>query len=112
MRDTIRDAAYKAADRIMQQHALSLDDYYRAPWDRDTVAEIIDAIFIEMENNNSDDFASTIERELTTDRMDASRYRWLRDKCKDVDIKAGLGWLAVGKGNIDDGVDDAMQQEA
>lgn len=28
-------------------------------------------------------------------RKDAERYRWLRDKCDDADIRAGFNWMAA-----------------
>ncbi len=47
------------------------------------------------------------------DAKDAARYRWLRDECKWVDIRAELGWQAfMVNGSIDDAIDAAMAPSA
>lgn len=40
---------------------------------------------------------------------DVKRYQWLRDKCIDVDIRAGLAWIGQEIG-IDSGIDAEMQK--
>jgi len=40
-------------------------------------------------------------------RRDAERYRWLRDECRDSDIKAGIVWIGQGVG-IDAAIDAAI----
>jgi hypothetical protein len=41
-------------------------------------------------------------------RRDAERYRWLRDKCTDVDIRAGLAWMSQEFEKLDDAIDAAI----
>ena len=51
-----------------------------------------------------------LERENAVLRLDAERYRWLRDECKDADIAASLGWMGQDVG-IDAAIDAAIREE-
>ena len=48
---------------------------------------------------------AALRARVTELEADAARYRWLRDQCSDVDVRAGLDWIAQEHDSIDAGID-------
>jgi hypothetical protein len=51
------------------------------------------------------------QQEIVILRRDAERYRWLRDKCIDVDIRAGLAWMSQEFDTLEAAIDAAIFHE-
>jgi len=50
---------------------------------------------------------AALSARLAAAEADAERYRWLRDKCIEADVRAGLGWIQWGFATLDAAIDAA-----
>jgi len=64
--------------------------------------------------NVADSLTQTVKRLLDEKeelRKNAERYHWLRDKCSNIDIQEGFGWISQNYETLDDAIDAEMKQK-